>query len=73
MSCAQPGAVQILSYVSKSEVSNLLEQEIISKSKDHPRYGYRRITAVLRRDGYLVNAKLTQRVRRIEGLQVKKK
>jgi putative transposase len=57
----------------KSEVSHLLEQEIISKSKDHPRYGYRRITAVVRRDGYLVNAKRTQRVRRIEGLQVKKK
>ena len=57
----------------KSEVSHLLEQEIRSKSKDHPRYGYRRITGVVRRDGYSVNAKLTQRVRRIEGLQVKKK
>ena len=57
----------------KGEISQLLEQEIISKSKDHPRYGYRRITAVVRRDGYLVNAKWTQRVQRIEGLQVKKK
>ena len=57
----------------KSDISLLLEQETISKSKDHPRYGYRRITAVVRRDGYLVNAKRTQRVRRIEGLQVKKK
>ena len=27
---------------------------------------------MVRRDGYLVNAKQTQRVRRIEGLQVKK-
>ena len=44
----------------KSEVSRLLEQEIISKSKDHPRYVYRRITAVVRRDGYLVNAQRTQ-------------
>ena len=57
----------------KSEVSHLLEQEIISKSKDHPRYGYRRITAVVRRDGYLVNAKRNQRVRRIEGLSLNKK
>ena len=57
----------------KGEVSHLLEQEIISKSKDHPRYAYRRITAMVRRDGYLVNPKRTQRVRRIEGLQVKKK
>ena len=29
----------------KSEVSHLLEHEIISKNKDHPRYGCRRITA----------------------------
>ena len=43
----------------KGEVSHLLEQEIISKSKDHPLYGYRRITAVARRDVYLVNAKRT--------------
>ena len=50
-----------------------MEQEIISKSNGHPRYGYRRITAVVRRDGYLVNAKRTHRVRRIEGVQVKKK
>ena len=52
----------------KSEVSYLLEQEIISKSKDRPRYGYRRIAAVVHRDGYLVNAKRTQRVLRTEGL-----
>ena len=57
----------------KSEASHLLEQETISKSKDHPRYDYRRITAVVRRDGYLVNANRTQRVRRNEELQVKKK
>ena len=57
----------------KDEVSHLLEQEIISKSKDHSRYGYRRITAVVRRVGYLVNAKRTHRVLHIEGLQVKNK
>ena len=57
----------------KTESSFILEHEIISKSKDHPRYGYRRITAVIRRDGYLVNAKRIQRVRRLEGLQVNKK
>ena len=54
----------------KSEVSHLLEHEIISKNKDHPGYGYRRITAVVRRDGYLVNATRTKRMQRIEGLQL---
>ena len=56
----------------KSVVSHLLDQEIISKSKDHPRYSYRAITAVVGRDGFLVDAKRTQRVQRIEGLQLKK-
>ena len=56
----------------KGEVRHLLEQEIISKSKDHPRYGYRAFTAVVGGDGYLVNAKRTQRVQRFEGLQLKK-
>ena len=39
-----------------SDVSHLLKKEIISKPKDHLRYGYRRITAVVRREGYLVNS-----------------
>lgn len=55
-----------------SEISRLMEQEIISKIEDHPRYCYRRIAAVMPRDRYLVNAKRTQRARHIEGLQIKK-
>lgn len=42
-------------------------------SQKHPRYGYRRITALLRREGHEVNGKRVQRARRIEGLQVVKK
>ena len=42
-------------------------------SRKHPRYGYRRITALLRRDGFEVNAKRVQRVRRAEALQVNKR
>lgn len=50
-----------------------LEQQIGELSREHPRYGYRRVTAVLRRKGEVVNAKRVQRVRRAEGLQVRKK
>ena len=57
----------------KSKVSHPLGQEIISKSKDHPHYGYRRNLAVVSPDEYLINAKRTQPVRRIEGLQINKK
>lgn len=46
---------------------------IVQLSQDYPRYGYRRVTAVLRREGQEVNAKRVQRVRRKEGLQVSRK
>ncbi|MBV8816425.1 MAG: transposase, partial [Verrucomicrobia bacterium] len=46
---------------------------IIELSEAHPRYGYRRIGALLRREGHRVNTKRVQRIRRQEGLQVRKK
>ncbi len=36
----------------------------------HPRYGYRRITALLRQEGWLVGKRQVQRLRRAEGLRV---
>jgi transposase InsO family protein len=42
-------------------------------SEEHPHYGYRRITALLRRKGQKVNPKRVQRVRREAGLQVSKR
>ena len=45
---------------------------IVELSENHPRYGYRRITALLRREGEKVNAKRVQRVRRERGLQTRK-
>jgi putative transposase len=58
----------------KARVANDASQrEIIDLSQKHPRYGYRRITALLRRQGKPINAKRVQRIRRVEGLQVRKK
>ena len=39
-------------------------------AKGHPRYGYRRITALLRREGWSVNRKRVHRIWRREGLRV---
>ena len=39
----------------------------------HPRYGYRRITKFLRRDGFEINPKRVARIRREEGLKVIKR
>ena len=51
MSCAQLGLSTYYLTCLKNEVLHLLEQEIISKSKDHPRYSYRRTTDVVRQIG----------------------
>jgi transposase InsO family protein len=56
-----------------SAQSRTMQREIKVLSEKHPRYGYRRITALLRREGNEVNGKRVQRVRRMEGLQVNKK
>src|ERR1700691_305665 len=50
-----------------------LHGQIMKLSQDHPRYGYRRVTALLRREGHEINAKRVQRVRRKEGLQVSRR
>lgn len=36
----------------------------------HPRFGYRRITALLRTEGWRVNRKRVHRIWRLEGLHV---
>jgi putative transposase len=48
-----------------------LEQQIITLSKKHPRWGYRFIHQLLRREGWTVNRKRVQRVRRQEGLGIR--
>ena len=48
-----------------------LEQRIIALSKKYPRWGYRFIHQLLCRQGWRVNRKRVQRVRRQEGLGVR--
>ena len=45
-----------------------LVERIKQLSKEHPTYGYRFITELLTRDGWRVNRKKVQRIRRAEGL-----
>lgn len=64
------------SYYLESKMSDenrRKRQRIIDLSREKPRYGYRRVTAVLRREDEEINAKRVQRVRRQEGLQVRKR
>lgn len=50
-----------------------LVQEILALATRWGRYGYRRITALLRRQGWRVNAKRVQRIWRQQGLRVPSK
>ena len=48
----------------------LLRERIIQLASQYGRYGYRRITALLREEGFVVNHKRVQRIWRQEGLKV---
>jgi transposase InsO family protein len=47
-----------------------LHERLAELSAKHPRYGYRRITALLRQEGWAVGKRQVQRWRRDEGLRV---
>ena len=46
---------------------------MVALASDYGRYGYRRITAMLRREGFIVNHKRVERLWKIEGLKIPKK
>jgi transposase InsO family protein len=47
----------------------LLRQRLQLLARRHPRYGYRRIHALLRREGWACNRKRVQRLWRDQGLR----
>jgi transposase InsO family protein len=51
----------------------LLTKRIVTLASEYGRYDYRRITAMLRNDGWLVNHKRVERIWRREGLKVPQK
>jgi len=50
-----------------------LTDDIIALAKQYGRYGYRRVTALLRDAGWTVNRKRVERIWRKEGLKVPQK
>ena len=65
----QPRSVQ--RYQSnKSEEEEVLRGDIVRLASTYGRYGYRRITALLRAEGWVVNRKRVERIWREEGLKV---
>jgi putative transposase len=50
-----------------------LTADIVALATEYGRYGYRRITALLRAAGWAVNVKRVERIWRLEGLKVPSK
>ena len=55
-----------------SEWLRRLHQQIEKLSRKYPRLGYRKLTRLLRREGWQAGRKLVQRIRREHGLRVKR-
>jgi transposase InsO family protein len=55
---------------SGKEWEALLTERIFALASQYGRYGYRRITALLNQEGWSVNYKRVERIRRQEGLKV---
>jgi len=55
------------------EDEEMLRAKVIELASKYGRYGYRRVTALLRNQGWIVNHKLVERIWRKEGLKVPQK
>jgi putative transposase len=60
-------------YTSQAKDQSGLRQRLRELAATHVRYGYRRLTVLLRREGWPVNAKRVYRLYREEGLIVRTK
>ena len=68
----QPRSVQ-RHQSNKSGEEEVLRGDIVRLASTYGRYGYRRITALLRAEGWVVNHKRVERIWREEGLRVPRK
>ena len=59
--------------VREDDQSERLKRRITELACSYGRYGYRRITAMLRQEGWKVNHKRVERIWRQEGLKVPQK
>ncbi len=60
-------------YESRRQDGGVLRTRILALAEQRPRFGYRRIWVLLRREGHLVNAKRVYRLYRLERLKLRTK
>jgi putative transposase len=61
----------LYAYPSRRDAQELLRLRMRDLAQARPRFGYRRIHVLLRRDGWQVNLKRVRRLYRLEGLQLR--
>jgi putative transposase len=62
-----------LRYTTRRKVIPELRERLLGLARERPRYGYRRLHVLLRREGYEVNHKRVHRLYRREGLMVRRR
>lgn len=67
----QPRSAQRYSPIRRND-EDALTQDIVSLAGQYGRYGYRRITALLNKQGWFVGRDCMQRIWRREGIKVPK-
>ena len=65
-----PRSDSIARRSARSRGGERLTADIVGLARQYGRYGYRKIAALLRRAGWLVNGKRVERIWRREGLKV---
>lgn len=60
-------------YQSRSAPQSVLRKRLCELAAQRPRFGYRRLTVLLQREGHQVNHKRIYRLYRLEGLVVRRK
>ena len=78
MSCSERKACRLVGFSRgtfrrepvRRQQDRVLRQRLHELAKRHPRYGYRRMHAMIRQEGFRVNWKKIQRLWREEGLKV---
>lgn len=72
-SCKLAGLSRVAARYQQSTTNDALEARIKELALEHNRYGYRRIWALLRREGWIMNLKRVRRLWKKNNLQVPKK
>ena len=66
----QPRSTQRYRAKQPNDQSKRIRKRILHLARKFPRYGHRRLTAELRREGWIINRKRVRRICREEGLKI---